>query len=188
MAPVILPLGDPSGPPTNTQGLPLESLTSSQNEQDCSEILEGILTQVVSCSEEGTHGPTLALTSCESATCSLGVVDPPADLALAISTLETYSPGPVLRAWDRSLKVRARSQINNYSGTGPRVYFWYIFLNFIIHFSIALSKFQDALTHLKIMKRFLWLFWCFMQIQAYFIFSWKIIFYYWGGQVKYLGW
>ena len=76
------PLSDPSGPPTNTQGLALESLSSSQNEQDCSEILEDILTQ-----EEGTHGPTIGLTSCESATCSLGGVDPPADLALAISTL-----------------------------------------------------------------------------------------------------
>ena len=42
---------------------------------------------MVSCSEEGSHGPTIGLTSCESATCSLGGVDPPADLALAISTL-----------------------------------------------------------------------------------------------------
>ena len=87
MAPVIPPLEDHSGPPAKSQGLPLESLTSSQIEQDCSEILAGIISQVVTCSEEGTHGPTLALTSCESATCSLGGVDPPADLALALSTL-----------------------------------------------------------------------------------------------------
>ena len=36
---------------------------------------------------------------------------------------ETYSPAPVLRAWDRSLGVRGRSQSNNHSGTGPRVFF-----------------------------------------------------------------
>ena len=81
---------NPTGPPTkphNTQGIALESLSSSQNEQDCSEIFEDILTQVVSCSEEGTHGPTIGLTSCESVTCSLGGVDPPTDLALPVSTL-----------------------------------------------------------------------------------------------------
>ena len=57
-------------------------------------------------------------------------------------------------------------------GTGPRVFFWYFFLNFIIHFTTTLSKSQD------------WpqiLIWHFMQLQAYFIFSLKIVFYYWTG-------
>ena len=87
MAPVTPPLEDNPGPPAKSQGLPLESLTSSQIEQDCSEILLGIISQVVTCSEDGTHGPTGALTSCDSATCSLGGVDPPQDLALALSNL-----------------------------------------------------------------------------------------------------
>ena len=87
MSPVIPPLEDHSGPPAKSQGQPLESLTSSQIEQDCSEILLGIIYQVVTCSEDGTHGPTGALTSCDSATCSLGGVDPPQDLALALSNL-----------------------------------------------------------------------------------------------------
>ena len=76
-----------SGPPAKSQGQPLESLTSSEIEQDCCEILLGIISQAVTCSEEGTHGPTGALISCDSATCSLGGVDPPQDLALALSNL-----------------------------------------------------------------------------------------------------
>ena len=38
-------------------------------------------------------------------------------------TIETYSPGLGLRAWDRSLGVRGRSQSNNYSEAGPRLFF-----------------------------------------------------------------
>ena len=88
MAPVTPPsLEDNFGPPAKSQGQPLESLTSAQIEQDCSEILLGIISQAVTCSEEGTHGPTGALTSCVSATCSLGGVSPPQDLALALSNL-----------------------------------------------------------------------------------------------------
>ena len=90
MVPVSPPERDPTGPTTKPhiiQGIALEALSSSQNEQVCSQIMEDILSHVVSCSEEGSHGPTIGLTSCESATCSLGGVDPPADLALAISTL-----------------------------------------------------------------------------------------------------
>ena len=61
MAPVTPPsLEDNSGPPAKSQGQPLESLTSAQIEQDCSEILLGIISEAVTCSEEGTHahGPT----------------------------------------------------------------------------------------------------------------------------------
>ena len=88
MASVTPPsLEDNSGPPAKSQGQPLESLTSAQIEQDCSEILLGIISEAVTCSEEGTHGPTGALTSCVSATCSLGGVSPPQDLALALSNL-----------------------------------------------------------------------------------------------------
>ena len=90
MVPVTPPESDPTGPPTKPsiiQGIALEALSHSQNEQLCSQIMEDILSNVVSCSEDGSHGPTIGLTSCESATCSLGGIDPPADLALAISTL-----------------------------------------------------------------------------------------------------
>ena len=88
MAPVTPPsLEDNSGPPAKTQCQPLESLTSAQIVQDYSEILLGIISEAVTCSEEGTHGPTGAVTSCVSATCSLGGVSPPQDLALALSNL-----------------------------------------------------------------------------------------------------
>ena len=40
-----------------------------------------------------------------------------------ISPNENNSPGPSLRARDQSLGVRGKSQSNNYSGTGPRVFF-----------------------------------------------------------------
>ena len=45
------------------------------------------LSNVVGCDEAGSQGPTIGLTSCESATCSLSGIDPPVDLALAISSL-----------------------------------------------------------------------------------------------------
>ena len=90
MVPVTPPESDPTGPPTKptvNQGIALEDLSHSQNEQLCSQIMKDILINVVSCSEDGSHGPTIGQTSCESATCSLGGIDPPADLALAISSL-----------------------------------------------------------------------------------------------------
>ena len=59
MAPVTPPtLEDNSGPPAKSQGQPLETLTSAQIKQDCSEILLDIISEAVTCSEEGTHGPT----------------------------------------------------------------------------------------------------------------------------------
>ena len=58
----------------------------------------------------------------------------------------------------------------NYSGTGPRVYFWYIFLNFIIHFTIVLSKFQDTYTNLEIVKIFFLIILMFQAITSIFHF------------------
>ena len=54
---------------------------------------------------------------------------------------------------------RGRSQSNNYSGTGSRVFFWYIFLNFIVYYTIAFS-----ISHIpyppasQLWKIFFWLF------------------------------
>ena len=86
MAPVTPPtLEDSPGSPAKSQGQALETLTSAQIEQDCSVLVLEIISEVtsVTCSEDGTHGPT----GCVSATCSLGGVSPPQDLALALSNL-----------------------------------------------------------------------------------------------------
>ena len=64
--------------------------------------------------------------------------------------------------------------------TGTWHSYSYLF-DFYIAFTIAFSKSQDKLTSLKNVM-FLGIFWCFRQLQAYFIFALKIVFYYhWTG-------
>ena len=77
----------PPKPPAQPKGPALDTLTTAQVEQDCSDIVLEILTEVVQCSEDGSHGPTGPQTSCESTTCSLGGVSTPQDITLALSNL-----------------------------------------------------------------------------------------------------
>ena len=77
----------PPKPPAQPKGPALDTLTSAQIEQDCSDLVLEILSEVVQCSEDGSHGPTGPQTSCVSATCSLGGVSTPQDITLALSNL-----------------------------------------------------------------------------------------------------
>ena len=77
----------PPKPPAQPKVPALDTLTTAQVEQDSSDIVLEILTEVVPCSEDGSHGPTGPQTSCESATCSLGGVSTPQDITLALSNL-----------------------------------------------------------------------------------------------------
>ena len=72
--------------PVNPPNRAKDSPGPSPGNADQCPVLE-IISEAVTCSEDGTHGPTGSLTSCVSATCSLGGVSPPQDLALALSNL-----------------------------------------------------------------------------------------------------
>ena len=76
--------GNSSASPTT--GTPLSTLTPAQLHSDCSEIVDSMLTQALTCSEKGVHGLGED-TSCLSPTCSLGGLDPINDLSGAISEL-----------------------------------------------------------------------------------------------------
>ena len=73
-------------PATIDQGHTLASLSQQQLTMDCEEVVDSILTQVVVCSELGVHGlgPD---TTCMSATCTLGGVNPTSDLSAALAEL-----------------------------------------------------------------------------------------------------
>ena len=71
---------------TQAQGIPLSSLTPQQLNTDCAELVESMLSQAVTCSEQGVHGLGQD-TSCLSPTCSLGGVSPISDLSGAIAEL-----------------------------------------------------------------------------------------------------
>ena len=71
---------------TPAQGIPLSSLTPQQLNTDCAELVESMLSQAVTCSEQGVHGLGQD-TSCLSPTCSLGGVSPISDLSGAIAEL-----------------------------------------------------------------------------------------------------
>ena len=68
------------------QGIPLSTLSPLQLNTDCAEIVESMLSQALTCSEQGVHGLGED-TSCLSPTCSLGGVDPINDLSGAIAEL-----------------------------------------------------------------------------------------------------
>ena len=80
-----VPLSGPADKPTSHQGPALEDLTHTQNVMLCVDIMDEVLNTVVGCDKDGSHGPTQELTTCFSATCSLSGLDPPVDLATAIS-------------------------------------------------------------------------------------------------------
>ena len=71
---------------TPVQGIPLSSLTPQQLTADCEELVESMLSQAVTCSEQGVHGLGQD-TTCLLPTCSLGGVSPISDLSAAIAEL-----------------------------------------------------------------------------------------------------
>ena len=91
MVPVTLadkvPLSGPADKPTSHQGTAQEYLTHTQNVMLCEDIMDEVRNTVVGCDENGSQGPTQDRTTCFSAFCSLRGLDPPVDLATAISGL-----------------------------------------------------------------------------------------------------
>ena len=74
-------------PATLDQGHTLASLSQQQLTMDCEEVVDDILTQVVVCSELGVHGLNGPDTTCMSATCSLGGINPTSDISAALAEL-----------------------------------------------------------------------------------------------------
>ena len=79
------PLADK--PATQNQGPTLASLSQEQLTMDCQDVVDDILTQVVVCSELGVHGLNGPETTCMSATCSLGGINPTSDISAALAEL-----------------------------------------------------------------------------------------------------
>ena len=79
------PLADK--PATLNQGPTLASLSQEQLTMDCQDVVDDILTQVVVCSELGVHGLNGPDTTCMSATCSLGGINPTSDISAALAEL-----------------------------------------------------------------------------------------------------
>ena len=79
------PLADK--PAIQNLGPTLASLSQEQLTMDCQDIVGEILTQVVVCSELGVHGLNGPETTCMSATCSLGGINPTSDISAALAEL-----------------------------------------------------------------------------------------------------
>ena len=79
------PLADK--PTTQNLGPTLDSLSHEQLTMDCQDIVGEILHQVVICSELGVHGLNGPETTCMSATCSLGGINPTSDISAALAKL-----------------------------------------------------------------------------------------------------